>query len=289
MIAAVARSTAFCDQSAGKRPVSACGKTGIGRFSRSPNSTMQNGVRLERQDHEIAQARLGGGEAAEDDGERPGEQQAEARGGQPPEGEGADRHGEGQDGADDEDRAAQAPALQGIALLDEGGGQKGEAGQADADGEPARQHRRTHGVERTLVKVMGEPERKDGQREEQQRRRRGFAGNGPDRPAPPRSARSSLASAGISPEALAALRLSLRLVPKPAAGIRQGRPRPAVSHIPLRKAPLRLSPLAGLVNSPNSQDGQSDLSGERRGPASPRLRGEGFDLRPKQAERSERG
>src|SRR5215218_10142254 len=46
MMAAVARSTAFCDQSAGNRPVRACGKTGMGRFNRSPNSTMQNGVRL---------------------------------------------------------------------------------------------------------------------------------------------------------------------------------------------------------------------------------------------------
>ena len=82
------------------------------------------------------------------------------------EGEGADGQREGQDGADDEDGAAQAPALQGIAVLDEGGGEEGEAGQADADGEPARQHRRTHGVERALVEIPRQPQGQRSKRDE---------------------------------------------------------------------------------------------------------------------------
>ena len=55
-----------------------CGKIGIGRFRRSPNSTMQNGVRLERQDQKIAKPHLGGRVAADDDRERPRHDQAEA-------------------------------------------------------------------------------------------------------------------------------------------------------------------------------------------------------------------
>ena len=107
----------------------------------------------------------------------PANEQAEARRGQPAaEGEGADGQREGQDGADDEDRPAQAPALQGIAVLDEGEDQKGEAGQADADGEPARQHGRAHGVERALVEIPGEPERQGGKGDEENPARQALRG-----------------------------------------------------------------------------------------------------------------
>ena len=125
------------------------------------------GREAERQDDEVAQARLGGGVAADDDGERPGEEQAEARRGQPAaEGEGADGQGEGHDSSDDEDRTTQAPALEPIAVLEEGGGEQGQARQADPDGEPARQHGRAHGIERALVEIPRQPQGQRSKRDE---------------------------------------------------------------------------------------------------------------------------